>query len=200
MLATVCLVTAPIAAYTVACSDWVVQVLLGAEWSGAAEIFAWLGILAFSQPVASTTGWVFVTQGRAGEQFRAGLMASCLSVISFAAGLPWGGVGVAIAYAVSRVLIRTPLLFWLAGRNGAVPTSDFYLAPAPFVAASLASLGAVVAMRYSFTLEPLMGAAAGLAVAILASILFIAVLPSGRQTIMLCITTVRDALGGRLND
>jgi PST family polysaccharide transporter len=200
MLATVCLLTAPIAAYTIACSDWVIEILLGKEWSGAAEIFAWLGILAFSQPVASTTGWVFVTQGRAGEQFRAGLMISSISVVSFAAGLPWGGVGVAIAYSLSGVLIRTPLLFWLAGRSGAVLTSDFYRVPAPFAAASLASLGVVAAMRQSIALDPLTGAAAGLLLIVLVNIAVMAILPAGRQTMMLCITTARDAMGTKAND
>ena len=50
------------------------------------------------QPIASTTGWLFVTQGRTFDMFRWGLIGSTLTVASIIVGLPWGVVGVAASY------------------------------------------------------------------------------------------------------
>ncbi len=67
-----------------------IVILLGEKWMAAGEIFRWLGLLVFMQPVANATGWLFITQNRTGETLRWGLVGSTLSVIAIVSGLPWG--------------------------------------------------------------------------------------------------------------
>jgi PST family polysaccharide transporter len=131
----------PGVALLIGTSDWVIRLVLGPGWEGAAAIFTWLGVAALVQPAANTTGWLFISQERGRDMFRWGLLGTAVSVCAIIAGLPWGVVGVATAYAVSDILIKTPLLFWYVGRSGPVRTSDLYrglLIPAVAAAATLA--------------------------------------------------------------
>jgi hypothetical protein len=50
-------------------------------------------------------------------------------VVSFVAGLPYGPVGVAIAFSVSSLVIRVPILYFMVGRRGPVRTSDLWAVP-----------------------------------------------------------------------
>jgi PST family polysaccharide transporter len=144
----VALLTMPGVALLIGTSDWVVRVVLGPGWEGASGIFTWLGVAALLQPVANTTGWLFVTQERGRDMFRWGLLGTGISVAAIVAGLPWGALGVAAAYGVTDTLIKTPLLFWYVGKSGPVKTGDFYRAlGAPTLAAG-ATLIAVFLLRH----------------------------------------------------
>jgi PST family polysaccharide transporter len=128
-------------------SDWLVLFLLGPQWQLTGRIFLLLGIAAFIQPVTKTCWWLFSTQGRTRDLFHWGLISGAIAVISIIAGLRWGAVGVAFAYAVSDLLVTTPVLFWYVGRKGPVRTADFYRVIAPSVCASLCALLALSVCR-----------------------------------------------------
>ena len=152
------LVTSPLIGYLIATSDWVVDVFLGPQWHDAARIFLWLGVGAFVQTVGNTTGWLFITQQRTKDMFIWGILGSGLSVASFVVGLPFGPIGVAAAYAISGILIRTPLNIWYVSRRGPVSARDIYRASLPPMLAGLAVLAAVVIFRLVFPgLQPLPG-------------------------------------------
>jgi polysaccharide transporter, PST family len=51
---------------------------------------------------------------------------SCAMVLSFVAGLPYGPVGVAIAFSVSSLVIRVPIIYFMVGRRGPVRTADLW--------------------------------------------------------------------------
>jgi PST family polysaccharide transporter len=51
---------------------------------------------------------------------------SGVTVAAFAAGLPWGPLGVVLALAVASLVIRVPILYYLAGRRGPVSTADLW--------------------------------------------------------------------------
>lgn len=120
-------ITVPgIAALTIA-AEPVVSILFGERWLGVAPIFAWLGIAGLMQPVSSTTGWIFICQGKTGTMFRWGVYSALTTVLSFAAGLKWGAVGVAAAYAISGYALRLPVLAVMIGRAGPVTALDFLM-------------------------------------------------------------------------
>lgn len=120
-------ITVPgIAALTIA-AEPVVSILFGEHWLGVAPIFAWLGIAGLMQPVSSTTGWIFICQGKTGTMFRWGVYSALTTVLSFAAGLKWGAVGVAAAYAISGYALRLPVLAVMIGRAGPVTALDFLM-------------------------------------------------------------------------
>ncbi len=133
------LVTLPLGVVLIGTADWLIAVTLGSQWTEAAPIFAVLGISIFSQAIGNTTGWLFISQDRTDDMFRWGIMGGTTAVVSFLIGLPWGAFGVALAYSVVGVTVRTPWLLWYVGRSGPVRTRDFYQAAWP---AAIAALGA----------------------------------------------------------
>jgi PST family polysaccharide transporter len=47
-------------------------------------------------------------------------------IISFLIGLPFGPVGMAMAFSASNILVRIPLYYYRAGRRGPVGTRDLW--------------------------------------------------------------------------
>lgn len=86
----------------------IIQLLLGDQWGDAVPIFRLLAIAGFFQIVSSTTGWLFVSSGRAGPYTRWAATSTVLTVLSFIVGIQWGASGVAGAYAISQGLLTIP--------------------------------------------------------------------------------------------
>ncbi|MEJ2147334.1 MAG: lipopolysaccharide biosynthesis protein [Acidobacteriota bacterium] len=143
----ICMLAMPLVAFMFATNDWIIRLLLGNQWVAAGPMFAALCIAGLAQPVANSTGWLFMSQDRTREMLNWGAVGSALSVLSIVVGVPWGGLGVATSYAVSAVLIRDPLLFWFAGRKGPVSFLDFYRFMMPGLLGAVAVCGAVLALR-----------------------------------------------------
>ena len=67
MLEKIAFLTMPSVAVMIVTSDWLVRIVLGPKWAGVATILQILGAVALIQPIANTTGWLFITQGRTDE-------------------------------------------------------------------------------------------------------------------------------------
>jgi PST family polysaccharide transporter len=102
-------------------------VVLGPKWEKAAPIFAGFTLVALYTPVASVSTWLLTSQGRGKDFLRLSIIGSCVTILAFLAGLPFGPVGVAIAYSVSCLLIILPVLYYIAGRRGPVTTRDLWI-------------------------------------------------------------------------
>ena len=126
VLEKVALVSMPLVAVMAVTADWLVLVALGPQWIGAARIFQVLGLVAIVQPVAATASWLFIAAGRSDQLMRWSIFGNALVLVAIVAGLPWGPLGVAVSYALSGLLVRTPLMFWYAGRGGIVSQVDYY--------------------------------------------------------------------------
>jgi len=179
----IAMITMPGIMFMIATSDWLVLVLLGPQWREAGRIFMLLGAAAIIQPVTRTAPWLFTTQGRTRELLHWGFISSFIAVISIVAGLRWGAMGVAAAYATTDVCITTPLLFWWVGRRGPVHASDFYRTIAPAVCASLCSLAALLICRpwLAASANLIARLSVALSVTLLVSFLVFAALPAGRM-------------------
>src|SRR5205823_10346877 len=101
-------------------------VVLGPSWEQAAVIFAAFTIAALSIPLTNATTWLLTSQGRGRDILIAQSINSCALVASFVAGLPYGPVGVAIAFSCSSLVIRLPLWYFIVGRRGPVRTADLF--------------------------------------------------------------------------
>ncbi|MDG2520308.1 lipopolysaccharide biosynthesis protein [Caulobacter segnis] len=131
-------------------ADKLIATLMGDEWAAAAPIFMWLGLAGLHQPMTSTVGWLFISQQRTGEFARWGMINAVTSIAAFAAGLPWGAIGVAAAYALSDLFLRMPIVWWWVGRKGPVRTRALYVMAAPFAAGAAAAAALLaVARRFS---------------------------------------------------
>jgi O-antigen/teichoic acid export membrane protein len=101
-------------------------VLLGRKWEQASAIFAGFTFMALQLPLSSAANWLLTSQGRGKDIFRVNSIAASLTLASFIAGLPFGPVGVAIAFSASGLLIRLPILYYIVGRRGPVSTVDLW--------------------------------------------------------------------------
>jgi O-antigen/teichoic acid export membrane protein len=180
----IAVVTMPGIALLIATSDWVVLVILGPQWTEASHIFAALAVAALIQPIANTTGWLFISQNRTDDMFRYGLVASTIIVAAIVIGLPWGAVGVAAVYALVWVTIVTPMLFYWVGRRGPVRPLDFYRTVAPAFCAAFAVLAALFLFRRSVVIvSPVKGLAASFGIACAVTLLSLYAAPAGRRVL-----------------
>ncbi|HZD96410.1 MAG TPA: lipopolysaccharide biosynthesis protein, partial [Candidatus Sulfotelmatobacter sp.] len=76
-------------------------VLLGPKWEETAVIFGGFTVAALCIPLANASTWLLTSQGRGRDILIGQSINSCAVVLSFVAGLPYGPVGVAIAFSVS---------------------------------------------------------------------------------------------------
>lgn len=180
----VIMVTMPAIALMIATSDFVVRIVLGAQWTESAKIVVFMGISALFQPVMSTAGWLLVSQGRVRDMLRWSLINAPIAILSIVVGLPWGVIGVAASWSLIRILIVNPLLFWYVGRKGPVRTGDFYRLLAPFTFASTVSLGACLGFRRFVVIDnPVFGFLACGVVVGLTTLLVLVLLPAGRKAL-----------------
>jgi PST family polysaccharide transporter len=181
---TIQMVSVPATAFLMLSADWVIVIALGPQWHGAARIYALLGLAGLVQPLASSTGWLFTTQGRVREMSRWGLIGGLLSVASFIVGLPWGAVGVAAAYGATGLVVRGPLLFWYVSRNGPVRQMDLYRTLSLPLGAACAVACTVYGVRlFTHIQQPLLGLAASSVVALGATALVYGLHARGRARV-----------------
>lgn len=181
LLEKVALLTMPLMAFMIVSSEWLVAIVLGPNWAGVSPIFSLLGIAGLVQPLGSTTGWLFVTQGRTQDMFKWGVIGSIITVVSIVAGLKWGAVGVAASYSLIYVLIVIPLLFWFVSRSGPVRMSDFYSTIAPIALASICAFGVLLFLKRSVSFHsPFVGLAISLIVVVATTLSILVLLPQGR--------------------
>lgn len=142
----VMILTYPGVAFALGACPQLIDTVLGPKWAGVSPIFA---VLALSAPVATIgncTGWLFISQGRARDMRNTGLVSSAIYILSFAAGLPWGPVGVAACYTAASIG-RVPFIWRAATRVGPVAASDLPPILLPcllgFAVAGLTSFGLV---------------------------------------------------------
>lgn len=104
--------TAPLVVFMAALSDEIVPVVLGDQWLGASRIFQVLAIAAFGRPIMNANGWLFISLGKTRRMMMWGFISVPLFVVSFAIGLKWGAIGVALAYAICAQALRLPGFFF----------------------------------------------------------------------------------------
>ena len=183
MVEKVAFLTMPGVALMIATSDWIVAIILGPQWAEVGKLLGILGVAALIQPIANTTGWLFVTQGRTNEMFKMSMWGGPISMASIVAGLPWGAVGVATSYTVSHIL-GTPILYWYICRKGPVRAGDFYRTIGPFVGASVIGLlGSLAFRHWQPSIRPVLGITACLAITLVTFLLILSLLPSGRRAL-----------------
>jgi O-antigen/teichoic acid export membrane protein len=136
----------PISAYCALDGGFVITALLGPRWAEAGLVFRILAAAGVVQTIASTRGLVLVTLGESRKYLWLGVVNSIAMVISFAIGLRWGIVGVAIAYGVANVVVLVPTLAFTFRGTPVTIASFFAALGRPVAFAALASLAAWAAL------------------------------------------------------
>jgi polysaccharide transporter, PST family len=177
------LVTQPGIVFAIATADIFVPILLGSEWRAAAPIFQWLGVAALLQPISVATNWLFISQGRSKAYASWGALNAAICAVAFCAGLPWGPIGVAAAYSISQVLVRSPLVLWMATRTGPVRLRDLSTIAAMHALAGAVSFIAIVAARQVVALDGVPALAVYLCLSYALTLFVLALTPSGRAAL-----------------
>jgi PST family polysaccharide transporter len=159
-------------------------VLGGEKWEKAAPIFAAFTVAALVYPVLTIATWLFPSQGRGRDMLLASTLTSVLIVVAVAAGLPFGPVGVAAAFSFENLLVRLPLLYYLAGRRGPVSVADLWMgflrfAPLWVVVFGVTTLTRRSLAEHSSLVQLLAGGCAGA----LACLVTVGIYPPARRTV-----------------
>ena len=160
-------------------------IAVGSQWTGASRIVFFLGIAAFFQPVLNTMGWLFLSQGRSREMLQWSMISAPISIASILCGLPWGPLGVAASYSLTRVVVVNPLVYWMMGRTGPVRTKDLYGHLIPFILASLAAFLACLAFRSFVVLNStILNIVVSGAIILGTTLAFLLLFPVGRSALL----------------
>lgn len=96
-------------------SDDLIRLLLGPQWSKSGQIFFAFGISIGVMIVYRTHGWLHLSLGKPDRWLRWGIVEFIVTALCFAIGLPYGAIGVAVAFSASFYILIFPAL-WYAGK------------------------------------------------------------------------------------
>jgi PST family polysaccharide transporter len=169
-------------------------VVLGPRWEKAAIIFAAFTLAALTHPVARAATWLFISQGRGGRDWLlVNVLGAALAVASFVVGLPFGPAGIAIAYSIVGLFMGLPILYYFAGREGPVTTTDlwsgmFRYLPLWIVVCGVTSLVRLLLVNSSPLIQLVVCAPVGL----LSGMILIFVVPSMRRVAFSLVDILRE--------
>ena len=89
-------------------------------------IFAGFTFTAIQLPLTDAANWLLTSQGRGKDILRVASINAFITLASFIIGLPFGPLGVAIAFSAIGLLVRLPILYYVAGGRGPVTTFDLW--------------------------------------------------------------------------
>lgn len=92
-----------------------IRVVLGPGWDEAGRIFVFFGPGIGVMLLYYTHGWIHLSIGTANRWFRWGMIEFAATALLFILGLPWGPVGIAMAWTASFWILMLPS-FWYAGK------------------------------------------------------------------------------------
>jgi O-antigen/teichoic acid export membrane protein len=102
------LITIPMMAGLLVVAEPFVLTLFNPRWAGMIPILQILCLVAIKQPLGSTMGWIFQSQGRTDLQLKWTAINGVITIISFLIGIRWGVIGVAWAYAIRSYIVWYP--------------------------------------------------------------------------------------------
>ena len=175
-------------------------VVLGPKWERAAVIFAVFTIAAFCGPLAIAANWLFASQGRGKDWLFLGSLLSGIAVTSFIAGLPFGPVGVAIAYCAGGLVVGLPVHFYFAGRKGPVSTADLWIGIFRYLPLWIVVCGATWLMRLLFANSPSLAQLVICApVGLISGVILVCILSPMRRVALGLIDTLKELKSGRVS-
>ena len=125
VLSVISFISFPLIAWMIVCRHEIIMLVLGPQWEGAVPIFGILAFSAFFQPIGNITGLLYTTLGRTKRMFKWGLMGCSWLVVCIVVGLPYGAIGVAIAYSTAIAMMILPLILY-AISGTFLRLKDFY--------------------------------------------------------------------------
>ncbi len=139
-------------------ADFIVELFLGAGWSGVVPIFRMLAIFSFVEPIAGFLAVSLIAVGNAKALLRWKLITLGILIFSIAIGSLWGAFGVVAAYALSGIIIRLPLFLYYASKFLPVTFADFTKALFPTIFCAAGTVLLLYTFRQFYIFEnPIIG-------------------------------------------
>ena len=104
--------TLPLHIYLVIFSDEIVRLLFGPNWASAGIIFRILSPTVLILGMINPLGWLLLSIGLQARSLKIGFVIAPIVVTAYAIGLPYGPIGVAIAYSTAMSLWFVPHIVW----------------------------------------------------------------------------------------
>jgi O-antigen/teichoic acid export membrane protein len=104
--------TLPIAIMCALFADDLVYVLLGPQWKDAVEIVRLLAPTVAIRAIVHPLGWLLFSLGLVGRSVKIALVFTPIIITGCYFGLPYGAVGIAIAYSAVMTLCAVPNVVW----------------------------------------------------------------------------------------
>jgi len=179
-------------------SEPLVHVLLGPRWGEVVPIFAWLTLAALYIPLSYAAMWLLSTQGRSRDLLTMSFASPTLTVLSVAAGLPFGAWGLAVSLSLVGLFIRLPVQYHITGRSGPVSRKDLWKVFGVHLPLWGAVAATTIAVQHatsdrSSLIQIVLGGLAGTAVAAVT----VACWPAMRQEAAFMIERLRAAMSRR---
>ncbi len=142
-------VVAPAMAGMIVVAPTFVEVVLGDRWLDAVPVIQALCVVALLTTMQQAgVVSVLLALDRSGTYLRFTFVTTAASFGAFVAGLPWGIVGVAVAYALVTIALF-PAAVVIVSRALGIPARRFVARLAPVVVAAAAMAGIVLILRLS---------------------------------------------------
>jgi PST family polysaccharide transporter len=127
-------------------------ILLGQKWAPAGPLLCVFAIRGIANSVERTMGWLHVVAGRSDRWLRWGVFSAACHLVALTAGLPFGAMGVAIAYTVAMFCLFVPALVY-AGRPIGIGVSDVLSAIGPQMGSAIIAVALGLTMQRLFLRE-----------------------------------------------
>ncbi|MGE0665636.1 MAG: lipopolysaccharide biosynthesis protein [Sphingomonadales bacterium] len=136
----------PVMTFAVMMAPLLVPLAYGDAWDEVVPIFRAFGVAALLRFQMVMLEWLFVAENRTREFRIWALVRTVLMLGSFAAGLPWGGLYVAWAYALAMLFLMLPYLAFSVTRRSHIRLADIGLTILLFLPGTLLAIGAMAAV------------------------------------------------------
>ncbi len=104
--------TFPLSVYFFIEADFIINLVLGDQWTGAIPVFRLLALGGLIQPITAQSGIAMVSVGNSKRYLNWNIFYAIVLVISFASGIPYGVTGLATAYAIAEYTVFIPGLIY----------------------------------------------------------------------------------------
>src|SRR5262249_40845466 len=149
--------SAPVFAVLAVTGQDFVVLLLGQKWASAGPLLCVFAVRGIAHSVERSLGWLHVAAGPTDRWVRWGVLSARDQLVALVAGLPFGPMGVAVAYTIVMFALVVPTLVY-AGRPVGIGVKDVLLVAGPQTAAGLSAVafGFVVKLAFLGDVSPLM--------------------------------------------
>ena len=125
-----------------------IVLLVGEKWSSAGVLLSVLALRGIPHVVERTLGWLHVAAGRTDRWMRWGVVAASVQLVALFSGLPFGPMGVAVAYVLCMYVLFVPSIAY-AGRPLGIGAGDVVKVVGRPLAGALSSAALGFLLRYT---------------------------------------------------